>query len=547
MSEPLLEVIAVRKRFPGVLALDGVSLRLSMGEVLAVVGENGAGKSTLMKILGGVYQQDDGEVRLDGRPVRFAGVTDAMAAGISLIHQELNLAENLSAAANIFLGRERLGGRFWLRDRDMAAESAGLLRRVGLDESLVHTQVSRLAPGQKQLVEIARALSMNARVIIMDEPTSSLTQKETDRLYEVIDDLRESGVSVIYISHRLAEVKRCADRVTVLRDGKNAGDLAKHEINHDAIVRLMVGRDLKGFYPRTARGVREGAPALEVRKLTYSGGPSVSVSFTIRGGEIVGMAGLVGAGRTELAEAFFGLRAITSGEVLVDGKPVRIHHPSDAVAAGLLMAPEDRRLNGLVLEKSVGFNLSLPNLEQFSTAGLVSSFRERSSSRELCDRLRVKTPSVYQTVGLLSGGNQQKVVLGKWLARTPRVLILDEPTRGVDVGSRSEIYALMDRLAADGVAIWMISSDLEEILGMSDRVLVLHEGRITGELSRSQLTEEAVMRLATGAAGEPPGAAGESPGTAGEFARAAGEFARAAGEFARAAGEPPGAAGEPPA
>lgn len=498
MSTPLLEVRSIRKRFPGVLALDGVSLRLNSGEVLAVVGENGAGKSTLMKILGGLYTADDGEVRLAGKPVRFTSVVEAMAAGISLIHQELNLAENLSVAANIFLGREHVAGGMWLKDGRMAEEAAVLLRRVGLPTDLVRTQVSRLAPGQKQLVEIARALSLQARVIIMDEPTSSLTQKETDRLYQVIDGLRDSGVSVIYISHRLAEVQRCANRVTVLRDGKNAGELLKHEIHHDAIVRLMVGRDLKGFYPRTHRGHREGPPALEVRNVTYAGGQTTPVSFAIRGGEIVGMAGLVGAGRTELAEALFGLRRLTGGEVFMDGKPVRLHHPKDAVAAGLLMAPEDRRLNGLVLEKSVEFNLSLPNLDHLSTAGFVSARRERTSSRVMCDRLNVKTPSVSQTVGLLSGGNQQKVVLGKWLARSPRVLILDEPTRGVDVGARSEIYALMDKLAGEGVAIWMISSDLEEVLGMSDRVLVLHEGRLTGELKRDELNEEAVMRLATG-------------------------------------------------
>jgi ribose transport system ATP-binding protein len=498
MSSPILEARGVRKRFPGVLALDGVSLRLGAGEVLAVVGENGAGKSTLMKILGGLYAPDEGEVLLDGRPVRFAGVTDAMAAGISLIHQELNLAENLSVAANVFLGRERLAGRMWLRDGAMAEAAVGLLRRVGLPDTLVRTQVSRLAPGQKQLVEIARALSLKARVIIMDEPTSSLTQSETDRLYDVIDDLRAGGVSIIYISHRLAEVRRCADRVTVLRDGRNAGELAKAEISHDAIVRLMVGRDLKGFYPRTDRKPREGTPALDVGGVKYAGGPEAPVSFRLRGGEIVGMAGLVGAGRTELAEALFGLRTLTAGEIRIDGKRVAIRHPADAIAAGLLMAPEDRRLNGLVLEKGVGFNLSLPNLDLLSAAGLVSSAKERAASRDLCDRLRVKTPSIYQTVGLLSGGNQQKVVLGKWLARTPRVLILDEPTRGVDVGARSEIYALMDRLAADGVAVLMISSDLEEILGMSDRVLVLHEGRVAGELPRERLSEEAVMRLATG-------------------------------------------------
>ena len=498
MTSPLLEVRGVRKRFPGVLALDGVSMHLAAGEVLALVGENGAGKSTLMKLLAGVYQPDDGEILLDGRPVRFAGVNDAMAAGISLIHQELNLAENLSVAANIFLGRENLTGGLWLNKRAMAEEAVVLMRRVGLAENLVNTLVSKLPPGQKQLVEIARALSLKARVIIMDEPTSSLTQSETDRLYEVIDDLRDAGVSIIYISHRLAEVKRSADRVTVLRDGRNAGELAKAEISHEAMVRLMVGRDLKQFYPRTVRQRRDGPPALEVNGVRYAGGPETPVSFAIRGGEIVGMAGLVGAGRTELAEALFGIRKIVAGEVRMAGVPVRIAHPSDAIAAGLLMAPEDRRLNGLVLEKSVGFNLSLPNLDSLSHLRLVSATAEKSAGTDLVERLRVKTPSLNQVVGLLSGGNQQKVVLGKWLARQPRVLILDEPTRGVDVGARSEIYALMDRLASNGVAIWMISSDLEEVLGMSDRVLVLHEGHLAGELPREKLTEEAVMRLATG-------------------------------------------------
>jgi len=499
MSTPRLEAQSVRKQFPGVLALDGVSVQLGAGEVLAIVGENGAGKSTLMKILGGLYIPDAGEIRLEGQPVRFANVNDAMRSGISLIHQELNLAENLPVAANIFLGREHLTGRLWLRERPMTAEARTLLKRVGLPETLVNRTVSQLAPGQKQLVEIARALSLNARVIIMDEPTSSLTQTETDRLYEVIDDLRASGVSIIYISHRLAEVKRCADRVTVLRDGRNAGELSKGEISHDAIVRMMVGRDLKGFYPRTGRVARDGSPTLELKSVSFVGGPAQPISFSVRAGEIVGMAGLVGAGRTELAEAIFGIRALTGGEVLIDGKVVDLNHPSDAVEAGLSMAPEDRRLNGLVLEKSVQFNLSLPNLDRLSKNGIVSKRKELASSHDLCERLHVKTPSVHQVVGLLSGGNQQKVVLGKWLARTPRVLILDEPTRGVDVGARSEIYVLMDKLAAEGVAIWMISSDLEEILGMSDRVLVLHEGKLAGELNREQLSEEAVMRLATGA------------------------------------------------
>ena len=496
-SPPLLEVRGVRKQFPGVLALDGVSARLQAGEVLAVVGENGAGKSTLMKIMAGVYTLDAGSLLIDGQEVHFKGVSDALKAGISLIHQELNLAENLSVSANIFLGRERTGPLGWLRRGQMSLQAGELLQRVGLPARYVDAPVEDLAPGQKQQVEIARALSLSAKVIIMDEPTSSLTQGETDRLYEVIDDLRRSGVGVIYISHRLAEVKRVADRVTVLRDGRNAGELDKAAVNHDALVQLMVGRDLKQLYPhRHQPGTREAL--LEVRGLRYEGGPAAGISFTIGAGEVVGMAGLVGAGRTELAEAVFGIRPITAGEVQLNGRPIDVSSPRRAMGAGLALVPEDRRQHGLIIDESVGFNLSLPNLDRLSFLKLVLRSREKTMGQDIVDRLRVKTPGLGQTVGLLSGGNQQKVVLGKWLAREPRVLILDEPTRGVDVGARGEIYALIDQLAATGVGIWMISSDLEEVLGMSDRIVVLHEGRLAGQLRRDQFGEEAVMRLATG-------------------------------------------------
>jgi ribose transport system ATP-binding protein len=498
---PLLEARGVRKHFPGVLALDGVSLSVCPGEVLAVIGENGAGKSTLMKVLSGVYPPDAGELLLDGRPVRFSGVADAMRRGIILIHQELNLAENLSAAANLFLGRERLwGGPLgWLRHRAMAADARRILGRVGLDVA-PSRRVADLPPGQRQMVEIARALAQDARIIIMDEPTSSLTQRETERLFEVIADLRDGGVAVVYISHRLAEVKRIADRVEVLRDGRNSGRLARTEIDHGRMVRLMVGRDLKQFFHRSHAAAGPERPVrLEVRNILYAGGPPHRVSFAVRAGEIVGMAGLVGAGRTELAEALFGLRRIEAGAVLLDGRPVELRSPDQAIAAGLLLVPEDRRHHGLVLESSVQHNLGLPNLDRLSVLRLVMPGREAQMSQRMCARLRVRTPRLGQPVGLLSGGNQQKVVLGKWLARQPHVLLLDEPTRGVDVGAKSEIYALMDELAAAGMAVVMISSDLEEILGMSDRVLVLHEGRLAGELPRSALSEEAIMHLATGA------------------------------------------------
>ena len=501
---PLLEVRDVRKHFAGVQALDGVSLAVKTGEILALVGENGAGKSTLMKILAGIYQPDGGQFVLDGQPVHLHGVRDAMRRGVILIHQELNLAENLTVAANLFLGREDVvGGPLgWLNNRRMDLDARVLLARVGLNVRS-DRRVGDLPPGQRQLVEIARALGQDARLIIMDEPTSSLTQKETDRLYEVVADLKKQGIAVVFISHRLAEVLRVADRVEVLRDGRNAGGLTKEQINREAMVRLMVGRDLKGFYHRRHKPTADSPVRLEVRALTFAGGPALPASFDVRGGEIVGMAGLVGAGRTELAEALFGLRRITGGEVRLDGAFLRVRHPHDAIRAGLLLAPEDRRRHGLVLTDTVQGNFSLPNLGRLSTLGplaWVVPSRERRLTRDLSTRLSVKSSGPNQIVGQLSGGNQQKVVLGKWLARQPRVVIFDEPTRGVDVGARSEIYGLMDDLAAAGVAVIMISSDLEEVLGMSDRVLVLHEGRVAGDLPRAALSQEAVMHLATGGA-----------------------------------------------
>ncbi len=499
MTAPLLEARGVRKAFPGVQALDGVSLRLTPGEALAVVGENGAGKSTLMKIVAGLFPPDEGELLIDGVPTRLAGVADAADRGIVLIHQELNLAENLSVEANLFLGREGAGWLGLLWPGATAARARSLLARVGLDVPPSRL-VGALPPGQRQMVEIARALSLNARLIIMDEPTSSLTQKETDKLYEVIDGLGREGVAVLFISHRLAEVKRIASRVVVLRDGRNAGELTGPEITHDAMVRLMVGRDLRQFYPHTREPAADAPARLRVEGLTFEGG-GPPVSFSVRGGEIVGVAGLVGAGRTELAEALFGLRRITGGSASIDGRPLVPRGPADAIAAGLILVPEDRRRHGLVIPESVRENLALPNWGELSTAGFVRPDKVADLCGRLMARLRIRASGPGQVVGQLSGGNQQKVVLGKWLARRPRVLILDEPTRGVDVGARSEIYALMDELAGEGVAVLMISSDLEEVLGVSGRVLVLHEGRLAGELPRPLMGEEAVMRLATGGGG----------------------------------------------
>lgn len=492
---PLLQVDDVCRRFPGVLALRGVSLSLRRGEILAVIGENGAGKSTLMKILAGIQTPDSGELVLDGRPVVIDSVQAALSHGIALIHQELNLADNLDVASNIFLGREPL--RFGLIDRRrMKADAKSLLARVGLDVS-PRTIVGTLSTGQQQMVEIAKALSINARILIMDEPTSSLSQHETEALYRVVKDLRSKGVSIVYISHRLGEVKELADRVVVLRDGENAGELARDEISHDRMVRMMVGRDLSQFYARTPH--QPGNVVLEARGLATPAHPYKPLSFVLRAGEIVGIAGLVGAGRTELLRVLFGVDRPAGGTILIAGKPVDFSSPERAIAAGIALVPEDRKLQGLLLETGVRGNIGLAGLRMHRrAAGFLNRTAELSDTTEMIARLSIKTPSAEQVVQLLSGGNQQKVVLGKWLALGPKILLMDEPTRGIDVGAKQEIYRLMEELARQGVAILFASSEMEEVLGMSDRTLVMHEGRIAGELARSQLSEEAVMQLATG-------------------------------------------------
>lgn len=490
----LLKVRGITKEFPGVRALGGVDLELRRGEVLAVIGENGAGKSTLMKILAGVQSPDSGEIFVDGERVELRSVNAALDRGISLIHQELNLADNLDIAANIFLGREIRKGPFIQTSRQHA-EARQYLDAVGLDVQ-PDTLVNTLPIGRQQLVEIAKALSVNARVLIMDEPTSSLSARETEKLFEVIRNLKERGVSVLYISHRLSEVRELADRVTVLRDGENAGELSRDEITHDNMVRLMVGREVSQFYPHQPHA--PGDVVLQVNQLRTPAHPTKQISFDLRAGEIVGMAGLVGAGRTEVLETLFGVTPAVGGTVRLGSQSFVPNSPLEAIGSGLALVPEDRKQQGLVLEMVVRENLSLASLNRDQRNGFLNFAQEKTISREMIDKMRIKTPNEEQTVLFLSGGNQQKVVLGKWLAMKPKVLLLDEPTRGIDVGAKSEIYGLMEQLAAGGVAILFVSSDMEEVLGMSDRTFVMHEGSLSGELKREQLNEEAIMQLATG-------------------------------------------------
>lgn len=494
-KSPVLEVKNITKGFPGVQALKGVSLHVREGEVLALIGENGAGKSTLMKILAGVQEPDTGEILIDGKSTRIESTRAAMDAGVVLIHQELNLSDNLDVGSNIYLGREPRKGPF-IDQKQIFEQSKEFLQKVGLDVS-PRTLVSSLTIGHQQLVEIAKAISVNARVLIMDEPTSSLSNKECDALFEVVDDLRSKGVSIIYISHRLGEVKRLADRVTVLRDGENAGELSKEAIDHDSMVKLMVGRDVSQFYSREQHAV--GDTLLEVENLRTDAWPAHELNFRVRAGEIVGVAGLVGAGRTEMLCSIFGIDKPQAGQVRLGGKSVDLNQPFDAIEAGMALVPEDRKQHGLVLGMNVRENVGLAGLfENRLGIGFLNASKERSDASEMIEKMRIRTPSDKQVVQYLSGGNQQKVVIGKWMSMKPKLLLLDEPTRGIDVGAKEEIYRLMESLAAEGMAILFVSSEMEEILGMSDRVLVMHEGRITGELQRSELSEEAIMQLATG-------------------------------------------------
>jgi ribose transport system ATP-binding protein len=449
-----------------------------------------------MKILGGVYQPDAGEILVDGQRVKIQNVTDAMRLGIAFIHQELNVLDNLDVAANVFLGREPVTGPFCLIDqKKIHAATDPYVKRLGLNISS-RTRVSRLSIAQQQMVEITKALSLNARLIIMDEPTSSLTLSETERLLKLVCELSEQGVSVIYISHRLGEIEHCADRVVVLRDGKNAGQLKQQEVSHDRIVSMMVGREIKSFYVEST--AKKSPGFLRIRNLRSSRYPANAVSFDAGKGEILGFAGLVGAGRSELAKAIVGLDRFASGEIKLGDEVVSVGNPRGAIGRGIYLVPEDRRGEGLVVGMCVRENVTLPSLKRFAPFNLIRRDRERKTADEQIASLKIKTPGTETLVVNLSGGNQQKVVLGKWLAMSPKVMILDEPTRGIDVGAKAEIYRLMRALAEQGTVILMISSDMEEVLHVSDRVAVMHEGEITGVLERADCTEENIMQLAVG-------------------------------------------------
>jgi ribose transport system ATP-binding protein len=496
----ILRMEGISKAFPGVQALDNVDFEVNAGKVVALVGENGAGKSTLVKILCGAYQKDVGRIFLHGQETEVYSPHHAQELGISIIYQEFNLTPNQSAAANIFIAREprqRGVGRLFnfVDRRRMEEEAQRHLNHVGARVPAT-TLIRDLSVAEQQMVEVAKALAVDARIIIMDEPTSALGEDEVETLFEIIDTLKEQGIAIIFIGHRLEEVLRIADRVVVLRDGRRIGGMPISEATSDKIIRMMVGRELvtEIFHKEVAE---IGETLLEVRGLT--GRDEVKdVSFTLRRGEILGVAGLVGAGRTEAARLIFGVDPKESGEIWIDGKQVYINSPVDAVNAGLGLVPEDRGLQGLVLKLPVLENIVLPTLGNHATIGWVDQRAIRDTAHSYVDKLNIRTPHLQQKAMFLSGGNQQKVVLAKWLALQPKILIMDEPTRGIDVGAKAEVHTLMSQLALSGMGIIMISSELPEILGMSDRILVMHEGHATALLDRAEATQEKIMAYASG-------------------------------------------------
>ncbi|MBN2455965.1 MAG: sugar ABC transporter ATP-binding protein [Sedimentisphaerales bacterium] len=500
VNNVILQAKSISKTFGGIKALDSVNLEVYQGRVNAIVGENGAGKSTLMKVLTGIYQDYDGQIILDGLEVTFANPKEAQNSGIAIIHQELNLIPYLSVAENVFMGREFVNRLNLIDYKKMYSETKKLLERLDLNIT-PRMKVSNLRIGQQQIVEIAHALSLDARIVIMDEPTSAISEHEIKVLFGLIRSLKAQGVAIVYITHKLDELFDIADSVTVLRDGKLVDSNSIEDVTHDDIVRMMVGRDIKDFFVKA--DVTKSKEVLSLRDMCLAhprreGDYIVDhVSFAVKAGEVLGLFGLMGAGRTELLETIFGLHPKnSSGDIFLNGRRIKINSPTDAINLGIGFITEDRKLEGLVLQMSVAKSISLASLEQTERFGFLSSTLENRLAQDYVDRLRIKTPSLKQVVENLSGGNQQKVIIAKWLAINPKILLLDEPTRGIDVSAKNEIYKLINELAKAGLAIVMVSSELPEIMAIADRIIVLSEGKQTAEFSPAQATEESIMRAA---------------------------------------------------
>ncbi|TCP24967.1 ribose ABC transporter ATP-binding protein [Scopulibacillus darangshiensis] len=493
--KPIISMTNISKSFSGNKVLNDVSLDIFPGEIHALMGENGAGKSTLMKILTGIYSKDGGTIEVNGATVHFKDAKEAEHAGISVIHQELNIIPYLSVMENMFLGKQLTYGKTGiLKTAAMKKETKRRLSQLGIAIEPEKT-AGDLSVGHQQMVEIAKALATDAKVLIMDEPTAALTDREIETLFKVMNGLRKQGVAIVYISHRMEEIFRMCDRISVLRDGKYIGTKPIQDTTMDEIIKMMVGRELGDLFPD--RDKSAGKEFLRVEDLS---GPDLleNVSFSVKEGEVLGVAGLMGAGRSEIVETLFGARAKSGGKIFIEGKQVKIKNPFDAKKAGIAFVTEDRKSEGLILGMSVRKNMSLPNLKTLSNQGIISSKREKASARNFIDRLNIKTHSPEADVKNLSGGNQQKVVIGKWLGINPKILILDEPTRGVDIGAKKEIYNIINELTEQGVAIIMISSELPEVLGMSDRIMVIHEGRVARIIDKKDANQENIMQAATG-------------------------------------------------
>lgn len=492
MGDVIVSMKGICKTFPGVKALDNVDFELRSGEVMALLGENGAGKSTLMKILSGVYTKDGGTLKVNGTEYEHMNPKLAQHVGVAIIHQELNMCKHLSVVENMFLGRELIKNGT-LDNAKMEAEAKKVLSSLGIDIDPRHI-VGDMSISKQQMVEIAKALSINAKILIMDEPTSSLTAREIEELFKIIKQLRENGCGIVYISHRLEELKEIVDRVTIMRDGKYISSANFADVSMNKIISDMVGREITEQFPRVS--CKKGEKIFEVKNLN-AGRMVRNINISLYEGEIVGLAGLMGAGRTETTRAIFGADPKTSGEIILDGKTLDIKCPMDAIKAGVVLAPEDRKKDGLCTGLSIRHNLALPNLDYIcNVLGVINSRREDDLCTKAVENLRIKTPNIEVNSGTLSGGNQQKVVVGKWLARDSRVVIFDEPTRGIDIGAKVEIYNLMNELKKNGIAVMFISSEMPELMGIADRIMVMCDGRITGELSVEEATQEEIMRMA---------------------------------------------------